>query len=105
MLSSWYLVDVVESLDRVGEVFEGGHSGGEVLGKLGLGSLPTTLTGTAGDRQFGGKRRRLSSRGSSGRLVLADSESMLSLPNAISISSASFASFVCIVCCFKMTFC
>ena len=61
MLSSWYLVDVVEGLDRVGEVLDDGHGGGELLGELGVGSLPTTPTGTAGDRQSGRGRRRLSS--------------------------------------------
>ena len=89
---TWCVVDVVEGLDRVGEVLGDGHGGGELLGELGVGSLPTTPTGTAGDRQSGGERRRLSSRGSSGMLVLTDAEPMLSLPNAISISSASTVS-------------
>ena len=52
---------MVEGLDRVGEVLEDGHGGGELLGELGVGSLPTTPTGTAGDRQSGGGRRRFSS--------------------------------------------
>ena len=86
------MVDVVEGLDRVGEVLGDGHGGGELLRELGVGSLPTTLTGTAVDRQSGGERRRLSSRGSSGWLGLADAESMLSLSNAILISSASSVS-------------
>ena len=89
MLSSWYLIDVVEGLDRVGEVLGDGHGGGELPGEHGVGSLLTFLTGKAGGRQSGGKRRRLSSRGSLGWLGLADAESILSLPNATSISSAS----------------
>ena len=52
------MVDVVEGLDRVGEVLGDGHGSGELLGELVVGSLPTTLTGTAGDRQSGGERRR-----------------------------------------------
>ena len=55
---------VVEGLDRVGDALGDGHGGGELPGELGVGSLPTFLTGTAGDRQSGGGRRRLSSRGS-----------------------------------------
>ena len=42
------MVDVVECLDRVGEVLGDGHGGGELPGEHGVGSLLTFLTGKAG---------------------------------------------------------
>ena len=57
------MVDVVEGLDRVGEVLGDGHGGGGLLRELGVGSLLTNLTGTAGDRQSGGERRRIVKQG------------------------------------------
>ena len=55
---------VVEGLGRVGGALGDCHGVGVLPGELGVGSPPTSLSGTAGGRQSGGGRRRLSSRGS-----------------------------------------